>query len=548
MSIGGVIENPHLVLYGPSGQVILDLTQMHPTLTAYGMMADVRDFGAVGDGVTDSTSAIQTALDDCAGLKPVWIPAASGHYIISGQITVPANTHLIIDGYLFLKAGTNQSMFLLAQNGSNFVIEGAGTLDGNSASNGTFGSNGTGGIVTTYYSAGGNSVIRIRGLTITSWSSWPVNISGGCSDVQVVNCTFTDNSNAAEFVGVTDGIFSRCHAYSNVDSDGIALNGGCVACGIYDCICHDNGTANGILIQNGTNAYVPDAELANHDIVVSGCICYNNGSGGITAISGLASKVNHYNIQIIGCDCYANNQSNAAGPNGGISLNDAENVVVSGCASHHNGNGSAECAGITMLDNSLNISVVGCRIYDNGQGGTAGDGIYIGSAVTDVLVQGTKIFDDQATPTQQYGLTGGGGARIYVFDCPIRGNITAGINLATGSGVTDNRFQRNPGYNPYGYLTPPVNPPVSGTTYQNPFPFWVEVNQPAYATTALTAGKVSVSVAETSGGLENNTTDYVSGSTSSTSPVTIRNRVPPNGYIVYYLTGVTLGTPVWYGD
>jgi hypothetical protein len=51
----------------------------------------VKDFGAVGDGVTDSTEAIQKALDSG---KP-YIFFGSGHYLVNGQVKVPATVKLI---------------------------------------------------------------------------------------------------------------------------------------------------------------------------------------------------------------------------------------------------------------------------------------------------------------------------------------------------------------------------------------------------------------------------------------------------------------------
>ena len=54
-----------------------------------GMTYNVRDFGAVGDGVTLDTAAIQGAVDACA--------AAGG-----GRVTLPAGRYL--SGSVFLKS------------------------------------------------------------------------------------------------------------------------------------------------------------------------------------------------------------------------------------------------------------------------------------------------------------------------------------------------------------------------------------------------------------------------------------------------------------
>ena len=86
-----------------------------------------------------------------------------------------------------------------------------------------------------------------------------------------------------------------------------------------------------------------------------------------------------------------------------------------------------------------------------------------------------------------------------------------------------------------------ANPPVSGTVYQNTNPYDIEIDLPAYATTAGTAGYVT---------LAKGTTDtptaigsqYVSGGTSDTSEQIIRLRVPAGWYYSFTASGVTLGT------
>jgi hypothetical protein len=60
-------------------------------------VVNVKDFGAVGDGVTDDTAAIQAALDATLAIKkPLYIPA--GTYIISGEIDITDTCSVIGDG------------------------------------------------------------------------------------------------------------------------------------------------------------------------------------------------------------------------------------------------------------------------------------------------------------------------------------------------------------------------------------------------------------------------------------------------------------------
>jgi len=53
-----------------------------------GTRVDVRRFGAVGDGLTDDTLAVQAAMDSLAGIGGV-VVIPEGHYIIDGQLVPP---------------------------------------------------------------------------------------------------------------------------------------------------------------------------------------------------------------------------------------------------------------------------------------------------------------------------------------------------------------------------------------------------------------------------------------------------------------------------
>ncbi|QDU82285.1 Pectate lyase superfamily protein [Polystyrenella longa] len=56
---------------------------------------DVRDFGAVGDGVTDDTAALQAALDAAAGQE---LFLGTGTYLISDSLKISSNTRMIGEG------------------------------------------------------------------------------------------------------------------------------------------------------------------------------------------------------------------------------------------------------------------------------------------------------------------------------------------------------------------------------------------------------------------------------------------------------------------
>ena len=100
------------------------------------------------------------------------------------------------------------------------------------------------------------------------------------------------------------------------------------------------------------------------------------------------------------------------------------------------------------------------------------------------------------------------------------------------------------------YPTPTLsaNPPVSGTVYQNTNNFDIEIDLPVYATTAGTAGYVTVAKGASSSSLTTIGNQYVSGDTSDTSEQIIRLRVPAGWYYEFTASGVTFGTASVFAD
>ena len=87
-----------------------------------------------------------------------------------------------------------------------------------------------------------------------------------------------------------------------------------------------------------------------------------------------------------------------------------------------------------------------------------------------------------------------------------------------------------------------ANPPISGTAYLNTNPYDIEIDLPVYATTAGTAGYVTVAKGSSSSSLTTIGNQFVNGSTSSTSVDIIRLRVPAGWYYEFTESGVTFGT------
>ena len=82
-------------------------------------MANVKDYGAVGDGVHDDTSAIQAALDSLAPGAHAVIYLPAGTYLISSSLSLPTFPHAIVGSgrdTSILKATASMSAMLGGSN------------------------------------------------------------------------------------------------------------------------------------------------------------------------------------------------------------------------------------------------------------------------------------------------------------------------------------------------------------------------------------------------------------------------------------------------
>jgi hypothetical protein len=106
---------------------------------------NVRDFGAVGDGVTDDTAALQGAVD-AAALTNTIVYLPTGTYLVSAPISLPPGEGMSIfgagwDSRVKLKGGSNCYVFAMTGADTRATMRDM-TIDGNCLEQGTTGSSG----------------------------------------------------------------------------------------------------------------------------------------------------------------------------------------------------------------------------------------------------------------------------------------------------------------------------------------------------------------------------------------------------------------------
>jgi hypothetical protein len=310
-------------------------------------IVSVKTYGAVGDGVTDDTVAIQDAINSLTNGGCVYFPL--GTYLISNTITIDKSniTINIANGANILSTLTNKTLFYVT--GNNAIFTGGGKIVSSLNWNGS-------NVQWTYaiIFINSNNCI-VENIYIENVHKVGIGISG--NNCIISKCKITGNYPASSYTGVETGHFGIAYDPNGIQPDGNILiqenlidscvqgvftgnygvgNGysvnisnniftGCHNHGIYA-----NGGIGNIIDSNSFNGCsYPIAATGEYAIITNNNMYTHTSGGNLDLVSISVREATHCNI--------SNNIIKGESPNGGVIIDlinlseqTLDNNVISG--------------------------------------------------------------------------------------------------------------------------------------------------------------------------------------------------------------------------
>lgn len=366
----------------------------------------VKDFGAVGDGVTDDTAAIQAAITYASTYSSGYGLAVTfprGDFLYSALTVSTSQIHLYSkhDARL-IKSGTTGDGITIKSTGTRiYGIKVTGLVLANATT-----------------AASGRQIycenvgqLTIADVVVTSFPAAAYrgiefyNVSQSTVDIEVQNCV-ERGFYARDCVDVTAIAGSRADANG---SHGWEFD---TCSGVYATnVTAYNNTGNGFRAV-GTIGSPVLATAGNSFHFYTGCVADTSGSD------------NWYLSALVKSDltaCWGATQKNTTVDLHGFVLTGCVGVELAGCKALTN-----NAIGLHITGGSVGIQVTGGRYDGNGKqaGSARREGIVIATG-TKVQMDGVMMTDSQVSKTQQYGLRVQATCDVLLMsNCNMEGNVT----------------------------------------------------------------------------------------------------------------------------
>jgi hypothetical protein len=313
----------------------------------------VKDFGAVGDGVTDDRAFIQAALN--SGVKNIYFPA--GRYAISGGLNITTNgQNLTGYGAEIVAISAGAPGFIIGYNGSSFTKTDNISIVG-------------------FLFDGANTPSSAASGAISVYppTTDPYVEGGGCSNITVNNCTFGGFTfgvvaTAADRIKVTNCSFEGQVFHPPLGAGGY----GVLTQTCFDIVVSNNtfnaisGDRHAVYISKDPSRAISANNVCKRVVVSDNVIDWTN----VVATTGFESCISFrgtYDLTVTG-----NIIKNGYGAVD-YNVNDGagENIVISNNVMHVRSNGTSTRAAVTFLGTigglvAKNVSITGNTAYLDG--------------------------------------------------------------------------------------------------------------------------------------------------------------------------------------